>query len=220
MREAAWWCLLLWAVCGDARQTTHQPNIVFIISDDQGFADVSWHDKEVVTPNLQKLLDGGVKLNYNYVQPLCTPTRSALMTGYYPYHLGRQKGVITPTTPTGLTLSRTLLPEKLRDLGLQNSCHRQTRVKPQLEDVLHEQAALKFQITAILQRNGSDGMPNSNQCTYSDVTRVAVLPHRDPDPAPPAEEHHNAVRRPTSLRHGDPQRVRDAFFRSLEGFVP
>ncbi|XP_063841096.1 arylsulfatase I-like [Scylla paramamosain] len=117
MKGAPWWCLLLWAVCGDVIQATHQPNIVFIISDDQGFADVSWHDKRVITPNLQQLLDDGVKLNYNYVQPLCTPTRSAIMTGYYPYHLGRQKGVITPLVPTGLTLSKTLLPEKLRDLG-------------------------------------------------------------------------------------------------------
>lgn len=116
MREVSW-CLLLWLGCGIPSLAAQQPNIVFILTDDQGFNDVSWHNESVLTPNLQRLLDAGVRLKYNYVQPICTPTRSALMTGFYPYHLGRQEGVLALTTPTGLTMSKTLLPEKLQDLG-------------------------------------------------------------------------------------------------------
>lgn len=53
------------------------------------------------------------------MQPTCTPSRSALMTGMYPYHIGRQNWVITPDMPTGLTLNRTLLPEVLKNYGYQ-----------------------------------------------------------------------------------------------------
>ena len=39
---------------------------------------------------MDSLVRGGIALEHNYVQPICTPTRSALMTGYYPIHTGRQ----------------------------------------------------------------------------------------------------------------------------------
>ena len=39
---------------------------------------------------MDALVKGGIALEQNYVQPICTPTRSALMTGYYPIHTGRQ----------------------------------------------------------------------------------------------------------------------------------
>ena len=55
-----------------------------------GYNDVSWHNSDMITPNLQKLVDNGVTLENHYVQPICTPTRSALMTGFYPIHTGRQ----------------------------------------------------------------------------------------------------------------------------------
>ena len=55
-----------------------------------GFNDVSWHNRDILTPNMDTLVKGGISLEHNYVQPICTPTRSALMTGYYPIHTGRQ----------------------------------------------------------------------------------------------------------------------------------
>jgi len=42
------------------------------------------------TPNLASLADRGIVLENYYVQPICSPTRAALMTGYYPIHTGRQ----------------------------------------------------------------------------------------------------------------------------------
>ncbi|XP_076040502.1 arylsulfatase J-like [Oratosquilla oratoria] len=93
------------------------PNIIFILADDMGWNDVSWHNAKVISPNLQDLHDNGISLNQHYVQPVCTPTRSALMTGYYPYKLGRQRGAIRPKQPTGLSLNHTLLPERLQELG-------------------------------------------------------------------------------------------------------
>ncbi|KAG7170719.1 arylsulfatase I-like [Homarus americanus] len=93
------------------------PNIVFIFADDLGWHDVSWHNEYVITPNMQELVDTGVMLEQSYVQPLCTPSRSALMTGLYPFRIGRQGRPLMNGDPTGLTLERTLFPEKLQDLG-------------------------------------------------------------------------------------------------------
>ena len=94
-----------------------RPNIVFILSDDQGFADIGYRSREVVTPHLDALAAGGVRLEQFYVQPVCTPTRAALMTGLYPLRLGLQLGVIKPESRHGLPLSARTLPQALRDAG-------------------------------------------------------------------------------------------------------
>ena len=51
------------------------PNIVLIVADDLGYNDVSWHNPEMLTPNLESLARSGVILEQAYVQPICTPTR-------------------------------------------------------------------------------------------------------------------------------------------------
>ena len=55
-----------------------------------GYNDVGYHNEEVITPNIDKLAKEGIILERNYVQPVCTPTRSSFMTGMYPYRIGRQ----------------------------------------------------------------------------------------------------------------------------------
>ncbi|XP_037071604.1 arylsulfatase J-like isoform X5 [Pollicipes pollicipes] len=55
-----------------------------------GYNDVSWHNPDIISPRLEQLAREGVILEQNYVLPLCTPSRSGLMTGRYPFHLGRQ----------------------------------------------------------------------------------------------------------------------------------
>lgn len=94
-----------------------RPNIVYIIADDVGWNSYSWHNKEAITPNLQELLDGGVLMEQHYANSLCTPSRSALLTGNYAYKMGRQRIVIYAGEPTGLSLNYTLLPERLQELG-------------------------------------------------------------------------------------------------------
>merc|ERR1712215_105865 len=89
------------------------PNIIVILADDLGYNDVSWHNPAVLTPNLAKLASEGVTLEQHYTQPICSPTRGALLTGKYPIHNGLHNGVIEPLTPSGLDLSLTTLPEEL-----------------------------------------------------------------------------------------------------------
>ena len=55
-----------------------------------GFNDIGFRNPEVISPNLDQLARDGVILDRNYVQPICTPSRSSLMTGMYPYKIGRQ----------------------------------------------------------------------------------------------------------------------------------
>ncbi|KAF0296121.1 Arylsulfatase I [Amphibalanus amphitrite] len=107
--------VLVLALCDGA--TANQPHIVFILADDLGYNDVSWHNPDILSPTLEALAREGVILEQNYAQPLCTPSRSALLSGRYPFHVGRQDGALDPHMPTGLTLNVTLLPERLRSAG-------------------------------------------------------------------------------------------------------
>ena len=66
-----------------------KPNILLIVADDMGWADIGYHNSEIKTPNLDRLAKEGVDLDQHYVQPQCTPTRVSLMTGRYPNRFGR-----------------------------------------------------------------------------------------------------------------------------------
>jgi arylsulfatase A-like enzyme len=59
------------------------PNVLFIVADDLGWADVSYHGSALRTPNIDKLAHAGAELDQHYVAPVCTLTRSALMSGRY-----------------------------------------------------------------------------------------------------------------------------------------
>ncbi|MEX2026897.1 MAG: sulfatase-like hydrolase/transferase, partial [Pirellulaceae bacterium] len=65
-----------------------RPNILFIVADDLGWSDVGWHGGFGNTPHMDKLVREGIELDQHYVQPVCTPTRTALMSGRYPGRFG------------------------------------------------------------------------------------------------------------------------------------
>lgn len=70
-------------------QTMQRPNVILIITDDQGYGDLGYHGNPIVqTPNLDKLAKVSVRLNNFYVSPVCAPTRSSLMTGRYSLRTG------------------------------------------------------------------------------------------------------------------------------------
>ncbi len=95
-----------------------KPNIVHIVADDLGWKDVGFNGcLDIRTPNLDRLAAEGAKLNRFYVQPMCTPTRAALMTGRYPFRYGLQTAVIPSVSAYGLDTSEWLLPQCLREAG-------------------------------------------------------------------------------------------------------
>lgn len=65
-----------------------QPNILFVLVDDLGWSDVGFHGSKIKTPNVDKLAREGVVLESYYVQPICSPTRGAFLSGRYPIHIG------------------------------------------------------------------------------------------------------------------------------------
>jgi arylsulfatase A-like enzyme len=99
-------------------QADERPNIVFILADDLGREDCGFMGgKEIKTPNIDKLAAAGAKLDAFYVQPVCSPTRAALMTGRYPMRHGLQVGVVRPWAQYGLPLDERTLPQALQEAG-------------------------------------------------------------------------------------------------------
>ncbi|MFK5924730.1 MAG: arylsulfatase [Verrucomicrobiota bacterium] len=102
-------------------QAAEKPHIIFMMADDLGWGDVGYHASKIATPNIDKLAKQGVRLNQFYVQPVCSPTRGALMTGRYPMRLGLQCGVVRPWANHGLPLDELTLPEMLGKSGYKTS---------------------------------------------------------------------------------------------------
>ena len=74
---------------GRPGQGRRRPNIVFLLTDDQGYSDVGFHGNHLIkTPNLDKFAAEGVEFTQFYVAPVCSPTRACLMTGRYNYRTG------------------------------------------------------------------------------------------------------------------------------------
>ena len=96
---------------------SRKPNIVFIMADDLGYKDLGYCGGWIRTPNIDKLAVAGTQLDQFYVQPVCSPTRSSLMTGRYPMRYGLQAGVVRPWSQHGLPLEERTLAEAVKEAG-------------------------------------------------------------------------------------------------------
>src|ERR1051325_6462836 len=106
--------LVLIAFLGLVCHHTHaagapRPNIVFFLIDDLGYADCGFNGgKDIKTPNIDKLAREGTILETHYVQPVCSPTRAALMTGRYATRTGVYT-IVRPHAKWGLPLAERTL---------------------------------------------------------------------------------------------------------------
>jgi arylsulfatase A-like enzyme len=92
-----------------------KPNILLIVSDDLGWSDVGWHGGFAQTPHMDRLVREGIELDQHYVQPVCTPTRTALMSGRYPGRFGPH--ALAPSNLRAMPLGTMTLASALKSVG-------------------------------------------------------------------------------------------------------
>ena len=109
---------ILLASCLD--QEKMHPNIIVIISDDQGYADVGFHgSKEIITPNIDRIANNGVVFSEGYVSyAVCSPSRAGLITGRYQNRFGYTRNILLAPKDSlmGLPLTEQTLPDVLNNV--------------------------------------------------------------------------------------------------------
>ena len=107
------------AVCAALRSLSPSlsPSVVAPARADLGYANVGWHEPFVQTPHLDRLAREGICLEGYYVQPICSPTRSFLMTARYTYRLGTQAEIVESYVPFGVPLRERFMPEYFQAAG-------------------------------------------------------------------------------------------------------
>lgn len=104
--------LFLTAAFFYASAAPNKPNILLIMADDLGYSDLGCYGGEIATPNLDKLAANGLRYTQSYNTARCWPTRSALMTGYYPQQIN-----IDPRRKPGIPDWALCLPKRLKPVG-------------------------------------------------------------------------------------------------------
>ena len=97
------------------------PNIIILLADDLGWADLSLRGSDIQTPNIDSLARDGLTLNRFYSMPICTPTRSALMTGRDPMKLGSVYAGFQPWQNGGVSPEEHFMPETFQAAGYQTA---------------------------------------------------------------------------------------------------
>jgi arylsulfatase A-like enzyme len=105
-----------------ASAQTRKPNIVLLVADDLGFAEIGVHGcKDIPTPHIDSIAKSGVRFSNGYVScPVCSPTRAGLLTGRYQQRFGHEFNPGPANQASGdfgLPLSETTLANRLKDLG-------------------------------------------------------------------------------------------------------
>lgn len=120
-RLAALAALLLTSPLSWAANEARPPNLVVILTDDQGYDDVGFQGgKDIPTPHLDSIAAAGVRFTSGYAPySVCSPSRAGLLTGRYPQRFGHERNPAwQPSNPqTGLPLAETLLPAALGRVG-------------------------------------------------------------------------------------------------------
>ncbi len=103
-------------------QAQQPPNVVFIYADDLGYGDLGCYGSPIKTPNLDGMAADGVRFTQFYsANPVCSPSRAALLTGRYPTRVGVPR-VLFPQDTTGLDTSERTLADVLKTRGYRTMC--------------------------------------------------------------------------------------------------
>jgi arylsulfatase A-like enzyme len=104
-----------------AAETARRPNVVVILADDLGYADVGFNGcKDIPTPHIDSLATHGVRCSNGYVShPFCSPTRAGLMTGRYQQRFGHENNPawLPQDTKVGLPVNQTTIADVMKSAG-------------------------------------------------------------------------------------------------------
>jgi arylsulfatase A-like enzyme len=153
------------AVLGQLTQS--KPNIVLVITDDQGYPAVGRHGHPwLSTPNLNRLYDASTRFDRFLVAPTCSPTRSAIMTGRHP-----EKNGITHTMNERerMTLKATILPQVLRTAGYRSGIFGKWHLGDEQE---YQPDQRGFDEVFI---HGAGGIGQAYQCSCGDAPKNTYL---------------------------------------------
>lgn len=106
--------LTIFSSCNKSEKATH-PNIILILTDDQGWGDLSFSgNTNIKTPNIDRLAETGVTFDRFYVSPVCSPTRAEMLTGRY-----HPRGGVYSTSAGGerLDLDETTIADYFKKAG-------------------------------------------------------------------------------------------------------
>ena len=92
-----------------------KPNIVFVLVDDWGFADIGLRNKAIKTPNFDNIATNGLILDRHYVFKYCSPSRASFLTGRWPHHAHQWN--LQLSRMAGANINMTMLPAKLKTAG-------------------------------------------------------------------------------------------------------
>jgi len=95
--------------------TATKPNIVFVLVDDWGYADVSFRNPAISSPNFQDMAQNGLMLNRHYVFKYCSPSRASFLTGRWPHHTHQSN--MPQGVEMGLNINMTTIASKLKTAG-------------------------------------------------------------------------------------------------------
>jgi arylsulfatase A-like enzyme len=120
MKRKACFLFLFLAVCptvvsAQSAATSPKPHIILFVSDDMGWNEVGYHGSKIATPHIDRLAKEGMQLNRFYVHPICSPTRTALMTGRSPARFGITGAIGRGVVP----LDEHFLPQTFQKAGYQ-----------------------------------------------------------------------------------------------------
>ena len=112
-------CLVLAIAClttVSAAQESHRPNIVLIVADYMGYADVTGGSDDVRTPSLASIARQGARFpNFYSASPVCGPARAALLSGYYPARVRMESNI--SSRHRGLSSKHNTLVRKFKEVG-------------------------------------------------------------------------------------------------------
>jgi len=112
---------LVAATVAHAVEAPARPNVVIFLADDLGWADVGYHGSEIATPGIDRLAREGLRLERFYANPICSPTRAALLSGRDALALGIAYDQINPWNPHGLPPDSYLITHAFRAAGYQTA---------------------------------------------------------------------------------------------------